>query len=56
MSQANDGKKRIEKYLLENANPEAKPIPKDDKKEIPKNDDYNEYDITDDPELDDTNW
>jgi len=30
--------------------------PKDVKKETPKNDDYNEYDISDDKELDDKNW
>ncbi len=42
-----DGRKRIEKYLLENATPEGN-IPKPDKKpETPKNDDYNEYEISD---------
>ncbi len=50
LPKTNDGAKRIEKYLLENATPEVKPIPKKDEKpkeETPKNDEYNEYDYSD---------
>ncbi len=61
LPKTDDGKKRIEKYLLENANPEVTDIPsvkkeEKEKKEIPKNDDYNEYDYSDDKEIDDKNW
>ncbi len=66
-TQADDGKKRIEKYLLENATPEANPKPKDKgespsqekpeaRKDYEKNDDSNEYDITEDDSVDDKNW
>ncbi len=51
---ANDGEKRIKKYLLENSiNPEANPIPKDKqeqppvKKETPKNTDTDTYEYSD---------
>ncbi len=58
LPKADDGHKRIEKYLLENANPEAKPKPKDEKpkKETPKNDEVNTYDYSDDSKADDTQW
>ncbi len=59
LPETNDGQKRIKKYLLENATPEVNPIPKkdeDSKKETPKNDDYNEYDYSDNTELDDKDW
>ncbi len=54
--------KRIEKYLLENAAPEGKPGPKDSqekppvKKETPKNDEYNTYEYSDNPDEEDKNW
>ncbi len=36
---------------------EVKPIPKPEKNEpTPKNDDYNEYDYSDNPNLDDSKW
>ncbi len=59
---ADDGQQRIKKYLLENATPEANPIPKDSqekppvKKETPKNDEYNTYDYSDDDKADDKDW
>ncbi len=55
---ADDGQKRIKKYLLENATPEAKPIPKDEKpkKETPKNTETDTYDYNDDPNADDKEW
>ncbi len=59
---ANEGEKRIRKYLSENANPEATPNPKDKqeqppvKKDVPVNDDFNEYDITDEDTVDDRDW
>ncbi len=61
MQKTDDGQKRINKYLAENATPEVKPIPKDKKdekpkKETPKNDDYNTYDYSDDKETEDKNW
>jgi len=57
LSKTDDGHKRIEKYLLENATPEVK-IPKDEKKDIketPKNDDFNEYEENDKDPLEDKN-
>ncbi len=65
LPKTDEGQKRIEKYLLENATPEVKPIPKDEPKkkkdDVPdwkdkKNDDFNNYDYSDDKELDDKEW
>ncbi len=57
MTQPTDeGQKRIKKYLLENATPEVKPIPKEEKKETPKNDTFNEYEYSDNENEDDTQW
>jgi len=60
LPKTDDGQKRIEKYLLENATPEVKPIPgkpEPDKVDTPpKNDEFNEYDYSDDKELDDKDW
>ncbi len=49
---ANEGEKRIRKYLSENANPEAKPdSKKDDKRsDNPKPDSNNIYETWDDEE------
>jgi len=60
LPKTDEGQKRIQKYLLENATPEVKPIPKeekkDEKKETPKNTDTDTYDYSDDEEVDSKEW
>jgi len=62
MSKSGDDTARNLKDYLSREHPVVEPIPskkvekKDEKKETPKNDDFNEYDYSDDKELDDRNW
>ncbi len=64
MSKSGDDTARNLKHYLESEHSVVEPIPFKDKKEkpqaekkeTPKNDDFNEYDYSDDKELDDRNW
>ncbi len=63
MSTQGDDTARNLKAYLASEHPVVEPIiPKDKqekppvKKETPKNDDFNEYDYSDDKELDDSDW
>ncbi len=64
-TEANDGQKRIKKYILENATPEVNPIPKKEdeklttetpKEERKQSDEYNEYEYSENKDEDDTKW
>ncbi len=69
LPKTDDGQQRIKKYLLENATPEVKPIPKEDQKDEKiekkddkpdwkdkKNDAYNEYDYSDNKDTEVKDW
>ncbi len=67
LPKTDDGQQRIKRYLLENATPEVKPTPKDEKQpekpkdDVPdwkdkKNDANNEYEYSDNKDEDDKNW